>query len=766
MITTHLPNPSFLPKEFKENTSLDILIGSFLKKVFSVQETPSELHSKLVSIMDDTNELHAVVEFTILTSEKAGYFIKYDSISWILLHLICLKHLSINAIVSHSLYQWIQDPRHSEAALPGRNDVQTEARLFLLGHNDEPILTEEYRNDVIFPLFSIEDPWIYLTLLTSPLLNHEDLDRIKQLPHPFVERIFLELSSFQTYVLMDATKKNSLVTRLFDLLSTQEISEFSEQALENFVKISSRMITFSDEQTISLAKISGALLTKMNVSAYVEEQLSQEIGGKSPVSDHTMNAIKNDKQAEYFRKVSNRFITCIKIPGVLDHVVQLPDSEKIHQNLAEVSVSISSFLRDGLSAVWKQDSSARVCNDATIDWLLNLPLYKDLALLKFDHLTLQNFIVSLLQTEDIYTLEKIVQLLLGRSQILHMNTADSYKIRPILLLTNQFQYQKDTDTVDSQGNMQKNIEYILGINNFHIGDEYPYASAAFKSFNSVQTSYALFCIFSGQSAPTIYPINNAVASHELSTRYQEPLDATLKNLIAHDQPHTLTDDSQKIKEIHRLIKSSTDTEFPNKLRFHLTYRMVLASEAAFTGMKGFMGGGKKKNKFLFIQFILKILPVLNEAIHFTKLAYFYIHQTRQQALISEYLQNLQHPRYVGQEDEIKKSFSEWTNDITDHQINKFLIETIFASDSTASKTAESFAKLPEDFLLKLFENTEITLDVLCEKGGITPDQRRSRLGSATSDFDETAITQNPSSMYNNTKPKEITAENNVTTNHP
>lgn len=206
MITTHLPNPSFLPKEFKENTSLDILIGSFLRKLSFVQEALSELHSKLASIMEDTHELDAVVKFAILTSEEAGYFIKYDSISWILLHLICLKHPSINAIVSQSLYQWIQDPRHSEAALPSRNDVQTEARLFLLGHN-EPISTEEYRHNVILPLFSIQDPWIYLTLLTSPLLNHEDLDRIKQSPHPFVEGIFLELSSFQTYVLMDATKK-------------------------------------------------------------------------------------------------------------------------------------------------------------------------------------------------------------------------------------------------------------------------------------------------------------------------------------------------------------------------------------------------------------------------------------------------------------------------------------------------------------------------------------------------------------------------------
>ncbi|MCD8541903.1 MAG: hypothetical protein LRY69_00055 [Gammaproteobacteria bacterium] len=204
--------------------------------------------------------------------------------------------------------------------------------------------------------------------------------------------------------------------------------------------------------------------------------------------------------------------------------------------------------------------------------------------------------MSLLQTEDIYTLEKIVQLLLGKSQIPEMNTADPYKIRPILLLTNQFQYQKDTDTVNSQRNMQKNIEYILGINNFHIQNEYPYASEAFKSFNSVQTSYALFCIFSGQSVPTISRINSAVASHELSTRYQEPLDATLKNLIAHDKPHTLTDDSKKIKDIHHLIKEST-TEFPNKLPFHLTYRMVLASEAALTGMKGLIGGGKKKINF-------------------------------------------------------------------------------------------------------------------------------------------------------------------------
>ncbi|MCD8525390.1 MAG: hypothetical protein LRY67_06660 [Gammaproteobacteria bacterium] len=302
MITTHLPNPSFLPKEFKENTSLDILIGSFLRKLSFVQEALSELHSKLASIMEDTHELDAVVKFAILTSEEAGYFIKYDSISWILLHLICLKHPSINAIVSQSLYQWIQDPRHSEAALPSRNDVQTEARLFLLGHN-EPISTEEYRHNVILPLFSIQDPWIYLTLLTSPLLNHEDLDRIKQSPHPFVEGHFsriIKLSNIRSYGRQ--LKKNSLVTRLFDLLSTQEISEFSEQALENFVKISSSISTFSDEQTASLAKITGSLLTKMDSNRYVDEQSSKEIEGKSPPSDETIDAIKKDKQANIFER--------------------------------------------------------------------------------------------------------------------------------------------------------------------------------------------------------------------------------------------------------------------------------------------------------------------------------------------------------------------------------------------------------------------------------------------------------------------------------
>jgi len=367
-----------------------------------------------LEVLDDAREwkdsLWKLIQRDNITSsellEIAYDFNQFDEQSWVLLHLACASCGEVDTFLDKIKTQSVSD---QENAL--------QRQLFLMS---QPGFDFSVNQDLAQSILTSEDNWALFSLLSHPtfsfessgreLLRNRLINTFTLIPVDYKESgadknaaliwIFIKSSGITNDVGSVTLFKN-----IIELDVLTELVGSKSEDLTAIIKLSNRVSILTSGAKNFLGAVWSNLVTRWDLDTYEQ---AREFRTKS--YDNATLAKKRSKyKTDNAQEIINQFVFMIQ-RSMLDNILNEYNKDIVAKKVNEALnfPVVTFFLRAFCAAFWDSANHfQRQCVTQSVDWLVNLEVFKTLKFLKLSFSEKQNFLQAIFTVKDNYFIQKL-----------------------------------------------------------------------------------------------------------------------------------------------------------------------------------------------------------------------------------------------------------------------------------------------------------------------------------------------------------------------